>query len=299
MGYLSQRKKQARIRFMLKTLIVLLGIFSLVAFGDGRVSEFLNKWRFQFYLLGFLGMIYALKVRFWWSSVCLFVIWFVNFLVISSYVPIVFSDEDTNSPHKFSIAYQSNSQSFFDITSFVKQNPVDVLALLNPQFDSSASFKSSRDYVAVGNTGGKNSFLVSRFLPQTSGKIQFAPNNSAIFMKISVQEQEIVLIMLDWSNLTSAQIQSALSTLNKIVSSQDNPVIICGDFAMTAWSTKMSRFLKDNGLEVKNSLLSLTENIVLSPTQYVVGYAKLTCEGAGRVSADGQDSSSVLFKLKI
>ena len=51
MGYLAQRKKYMRTNFVLKSLLLLLTVFSVAAFGDNALGYFCNNWRFQFYLL--------------------------------------------------------------------------------------------------------------------------------------------------------------------------------------------------------------------------------------------------------
>ena len=51
MGYLAQRKKHLRTDFILKSLLVLLAFFSAAAFAGNAFGQFLNQWRFQFYLL--------------------------------------------------------------------------------------------------------------------------------------------------------------------------------------------------------------------------------------------------------
>ena len=68
MGYLAQRKKHLRTDFILKSLLVLLAFFSAAAFAGNAFGQFLNQWRFQFYLLSLLVMFYALFNRFFLYS---------------------------------------------------------------------------------------------------------------------------------------------------------------------------------------------------------------------------------------
>ena len=68
MGYLAQRKKHLRTDFILKSLLVLLAFFSAAAFAGNTFGQFLNQWRFQFYLLSLLVMFYALFNRFFLYS---------------------------------------------------------------------------------------------------------------------------------------------------------------------------------------------------------------------------------------
>ena len=69
MGYLAQRKKKhIRTDFILKSLIVLLGLFSLIAFAENAPGQFFNQWRFQFYLLSLAVTLYALASRFFLYS---------------------------------------------------------------------------------------------------------------------------------------------------------------------------------------------------------------------------------------
>lgn len=47
--------------------------------------------------------------------------------------------------------------------------------------------------------------------------------------------------------------EKALGYVNAFVAAEDDPVIIFGDFGMTAWSPAFGRFLASNRLEVKTT----------------------------------------------
>ena len=91
MGYLAQRKKHLRTDFILKSLLVLLAFFSAAAFAGNAFGQFLNQWRFQFYLLSLLVMFYALFNRFFLYSFLALLLLLLNFFVVSSSVPVLFS----------------------------------------------------------------------------------------------------------------------------------------------------------------------------------------------------------------
>ena len=84
MGYLAQRKKHLRTDFILKSLLVLLAFFSAAAFAGNTFGQFLNQWRFQFYLLSLLVMFYALFNRFFLYSFLALLLLLLNFFVVSS-----------------------------------------------------------------------------------------------------------------------------------------------------------------------------------------------------------------------
>lgn len=74
MGYLSQKKKHARINFLLNTSLGIISITSFLALFDrsSGFSAFINQWQFQIYIYLLFVFFYALANRFFYSSpVCL------------------------------------------------------------------------------------------------------------------------------------------------------------------------------------------------------------------------------------
>ena len=57
----------------------------------------------------------------------------------------------------------------------------------------------------------------------------------------------------DLSRQTPAEREQALGYVNNFVASQDDPVIIFGDFGIPAWAPAFGRFLDSSGLEVKTT----------------------------------------------
>ena len=71
----------------MKSLLVLLAFFSVAAFAGNAFGQFLNQWRFQFYLLSLLVMFYALFNRFFLYSFLALLLLLLNFFVVSSSAP--------------------------------------------------------------------------------------------------------------------------------------------------------------------------------------------------------------------
>ena len=85
------------------------------------------------------------------------------------------------------------------------------------------------------------------------------------------------VIRVDFSSLKKvSQRRKALNQLKAFISSQDDPVIIFGDFGEPIWSVNMKKFLSDTDLQVKNRIL-LTQkgnrlNIFSAPSFYLLAF---------------------------
>ena len=274
MGYLAQRKKHLRTDFILKSLLVLLAFFSAAAFAGNAFGQFLNQWRFQFYLLSLLVMFYALFNRFFLYSFLALLLLLLNFFVVSSSVPVLFSGGEGKGKTAFGMIYQPRPSSLLDIFETADRRRADLLAVIDPVLNGvSPSGLVPAGYHLADNDEGK-SFMVSSRPPRSAGRIGLGGGRSAAFVSLEIGGRGYVFLSFD-------------------------PVIIFGDFGMTAWSPAFGRFLASNRLEVKNDLFSRFANLLMPPTQYVVGYRNLEFAGSRRLPSLGNRSAPSLIRLKI
>ncbi len=299
MGYLAQRKKHFRTDFILKSLLFLLAFFSLAAFSGTVFGQFLSQWRFQFYLLSLLVMFYALFSRFFFYSFLAMLLFLLNFFVVSSSVPVFFSGGAGQGKTAFSLVYHPRPSSALDIAETVVRQQVDLLAIIDPVANGiSLSRLVPEGRYSAGNAHS-GSFMVSARSPHSAGRIDLGDERSAIFMRLQIGDRNYVFLSFDLSAMSRRKKEKALNYINTFVAAEDDPVIIFGNFGMTAWDPVFGKFLADNGLETKNDLFSFFSNLLTPPTEYIVGYRNLEFVDSRRLLRLGHSSSPFAVRLKI
>lgn len=299
MGYLAQRKKHLRTDFILKSLLVLLTLFSVAAFSCGAFGWFVNQWRFQFYLLSLWVMIYALMNRFYLYSFLGLLILLLNFFVVSSAAPVLFSGGEAKEGQSFTVIYQKEPSALADVLAITAKKHADLLALINPAVDNiSLSSLLPKGYYAASNGKG-GSFAVSSLSPGKAGRINLGGANSAAFVNLAISGRNYVFISFDLSAQTRSEKEKALDYISSFVAAEDDPVIIFGNFGMTAWSPAFGKFLAENRMEVKNDLFSQFLNLITPPTDYIVGYRNLEFVGSCRLPRGDNRYAPLMFRLKI
>ncbi len=298
MGYLAQRKKHIRTDFALKSLLFLLAVFSIAAFAGNTFCQFLNQWRFQFYLLSLLIMFYALLNRFFLYAFLGGLLFLLNFFVVSSSAPI-FLFGSGGEGRVFRLLYQREPQSISEILGTAVGKKADLLAIINPQKSNIVLSALLPPGYYLASDSKNDSFMVSAIRPETAGRINLGGSNNAAFIRLRIENKDYVFLSIDLSVSSRVEKEKALEYINTFVATEDDPVIIFGNFGMTAWSPAFSRFLNGNGLEVKNSLFSLLTNIILPPTDYIVGYHNLQVNGCQMLDSKDNRIVPLLFKLKI
>lgn len=141
--------------------------------------------------------------------------------------------------------------------------------------------------------------MVSSRPPRSAGRIGLGGGRSAAFVSLEIGGRGYVFLSFDLSGMSRRNKEKALGYVNAFVAAEDDPVIIFGDFGMTAWSPAFGRFLASNRLEVKNDLFSRFANLLMPPTQYVVGYRNLEFAGSRHLPRLGNRSAPSLIRLKI
>ena len=117
-----------------------------------------------------------------------------------------------------------------------------MLAVVNPLLGGSkAAELMPKDYHLAGNVEN-GSFMVTSEKPLGAGRINLGGHNTAAFAAIEIKGRKYVFLSLDLSRQTPAEREQALGYVNNFVASQDDPVIIFGDFGIPAWAPAFGRF---------------------------------------------------------
>ena len=110
MGYLSQKKKHARINFLLNTSLGIISITSFLALFDrsSGFSAFINQWQFQIYIYLLFVFFYALANRFFIQALfaCLLIV--VNYMLIASSANL-FKNIENDGQQRLVILYQNHT----------------------------------------------------------------------------------------------------------------------------------------------------------------------------------------------
>lgn len=272
MGYLANKKHEARVNTFLKIFLTLSAFVTFLAFGTDSVSLFLNEHRWHFYLLLFAAFFYALRNRYYLYMFLAFVLGTINFFAVSSIVNILGS-----SGHETAQTTLLFGSRFSDIPTFleqVKKQHYDIVAVTAPQteeYDIEEMVPQGYKLVHAPNDWSKGYMLSSPPI-EVSGRFVLSSNLYADFIKVSKGEKKEIYVAVDLSTLNNQQISSALENLSAFVLAQDDPVVIFGNFNMVAWSPAMSKFIETNGLRVKNALFDNLRNFVVAPHYYILGY---------------------------
>lgn len=113
----------------------------------------------------------------------------------------------------------------------------------------------------------------------SSGYLELEPLAEARFWTAEKNGHAFNIIRINFSKLSDAARKKAFRRLAAYIDTQDDPVIIYGNFGEAAWSANMAAFLKDTGLKVKNRLIFAGEgsrfNPFALPKFYVLGFSNL------------------------
>lgn len=100
---------------------------------------------------------------------------------------------------------------------------------------------------------------------QRMGTIHLAPGYDAEFVTFQHGEGALTYVSLNFEHLSNSAASTVFDNLSEFVLSQDNPVILAGNFGIPAWSPIFNRFLYQTNLEVKNRILLTDGNWSFSP----------------------------------
>lgn len=116
----------------------------------------------------------------------------------------------------------------------------------------------------------------------SSGYLELEPSAEARFWTAEKNGHAFNIIRVNFSRLSGISRKKAFRRLAAYIDTQDDPVVIYGNFGEAAWSAGMSAFLKETGLKVKNRLIFSQEgtrfNPFVLPKFYVLGFSNLGIE---------------------
>lgn len=302
MGYLSQKKKHARINFLLNTSLGIISITSFLALFDrsSGFSAFINQWQFQIYIYLLFVFFYALANRFFIQALfaCLLIV--VNYMSIASSANL-FKNIENDGQQRLVILYQNHTRNGEALLQQARTERADVIAVNRSQLPGFDLSNYPGYYLFNEDNDWKNSFMVSRHMPLKSGKLRLSPRFTASYMSFIAEEQPLVLINIDLSGLSHRDEKTVYHNLAEFVTAQDNPVIIIGEFGIPAWSDTFKKFLNKTGLEVKNRVIlsngSCWFNPFGVPSLNVLAYKNFGVKDVSLLNKDGNARHPLLVEL--
>lgn len=255
MGYLSQKKHQARENIFLYFMAFFLSVLSCFALIKPDFSfVFFNL--FHLYCLSVLFAIYALVVQKYRQAFLFLFPLILSYTLLSSAGNIFISDTFNGE--------ESLTLSFGDDTA-----PL-------------ASFSPDE--------------LLS------SGSVLLANRYTAPYAVID-KGRPLTLLRVNFKGAEASDYPLIFRHLYDFLLTQNNPVIIFGDFGIPVWTKLFKNFLATSGLFVKNRFLfteGFSFNIFSTPEFYILGFKDLGVSRLSQKNIHGQAfiSSNVSFTLE-
>ena len=143
--------------------------------------------------------------------------------------------------------------------------------------------ESFGDYQLFHQEGdAEKSFILTRKTPLRAGKLRLTAERTASFLTFEAGGRNLIFVNVNFAGLTGSEEKTVFGNLAEFVLSQDEPLIIVGDFGIPAWSETFRTFLAQTGLEVKNHIImsdgSSRFNLFTVPSVNVLGYRSLGLE---------------------
>ena len=277
MGYLSNKKHKARVNATLKTLTVLFALFTIIGFGENSLSQTISEYRWQMYLILAAMFFYTTFHRYYLYMSLSLILVIINFFAISSSMSIFGGNTDNSTR----ILYGTEINNPLDIFEQAINKNSEIIAVTNhnlADFELQSMVPEQYSF-SHAPSGWKDGFMLSLYPVQTSGRVVLAPDTYGDFIKIKKDDLEQTFVAVNLNKLSKTAKKDALKKLSDFVSKQDNPVVVFGDFGMTAWNYDMSCFTTKNNLKVKNALFDNLRNILIPPHFYILGSEKALLNG--------------------
>lgn len=302
MGYLSHKKKEERIDVFLNVALIATTLYSFFTLFDAgcAIWEHLCRWHFQYYLLMQALFLYALCQKRWGRSGLFALLILINFVSLSS-TSNLFTNISSDSNSELNIIYQNHSEEANSIIKQAYANDGEILALntdkeLAPTYDD--NYRLYHEDAGMGP-----SLILSDIPPEQAGKVSFAPNRQASYIAITKNNQKMMVLNIDFSNLKKEEVQTVYKNLEEFVLAQNLPLVIVGDFGMPTWMPAVKNFMINTGLEVKNRVI-LSDgrqwfNPFTIPSINVLGYKALGLKHFVRLDQSPSGSYPFLFSLSL
>lgn len=303
MGYLSQRKKYERVNILLNSLLVLVGLVSVLAFlGQNNYLFYsLNTWRLQLYFISILLFVISIYYQFYTQSIIALLFVLINYFVIASASNIFFNVEG-NGKNNISIVYNNATKNIIPLVNTSNKVSADLIGInhrhpiLLPEM--LLSYRIFHDDANLDK-----SFILTDLSPLKAGKLRFNQNKVASFVDVSKDGSSFIFINIDFSNIKYPEQEIIFHNLADFVLSQDKPVIIIGDFGIPAWSKTFQDFLVKTELEVKNRIVlsdgeSLFNPLVV-PSINVLAYKNVGLKNIEFLNRSKNSHYPLLIELSI
>ncbi len=110
-------------------------------------------------------------------------------------------------------------------------------------------------------------------------RLQLASGTEVPVITIEKGGHVFSLLRVNFASLKSSEREGAFRQLKAFVVSQDDPVIVFGNFGEPVWADNLKKFLVDTGLQVKNRLL-LTQpgcrfGLFSAPSFYILAFSNV------------------------
>lgn len=279
MGYLANKKHEARVNAFLRTFFILSGAVTLLAFGSARLSLFFDECRWQLYLLLAVVFVYCLLRRFFVYAFLAFVLGTVNYFAVSSAVGVFGASSADKGGIR--LLFGAGDEDPAVVLKAIEAGDFHVAALNRPKLNG-ADIKDelSEKYAFLHpEEGFEDGFMLVSLPVEVSGRVSLGDKIWADFAKVLIDGRPQTFISVNFSGLSRRKTAQALDNLSSFIRRQDDPVIVFGCFNAVAWSKTMSGFIAKNGLQAKNALTDNVRNLVLPPKYYILGYEQSDVSG--------------------
>ena len=97
------------------------------------------------------------------------------------------------------------------------------------------------------------------------GTVRLAPGREVIFVTFRTHRRRFTVFNADFNGLLPSEVATLYNNLAEFVLSQDEPLILVGDFGIPAWAPAFKTFLHRTSLEVKNRILPTDGKHIFNP----------------------------------
>lgn len=270
MGYLKQRKNEERTDIALKSMFVMLLLLLIGSFyGDGEgLLYYINAFSFHYYIITIGVFIYCLYRHFFVYSGLFFLLVLLGFMSLGASSRILFNDLQENSNELTILYINGVKQSNYEkVLEQAEKSNVEIIAI---------------NSLKKGDASDTSGIIFSNKNSLREGLIRLSIKYNAYFTLIDFNEKEMMLVDVDFSGISPQELAVVFHNLTEFVKLQTVPVVVFGDFGITAWNETFVEFLASTNLEVKNRVImtngKLRFNPFVIPTINIVGYKKLGLE---------------------
>ena len=281
MGYFSQRKKHERANLLLNITLTVIAVFTVLSFFDnsiGRFFDLLDFWRFHYYIITLAAFFYALAGRFFIHAAAAFVLLTINYAAVASSANI-FGNAMHEGKNRLTILYQNNVRYTEPLVRDAEKAGADIIGVNHRRIPAYLP-ESFGDYQLFHQEGNaEKSFILTKKTPLRAGKLRLTAKRTASFLTFEENGKNLIFVNINFAGLTGGEEKTVFDNLSEFVLSQDEPLIIIGDFGIPAWSETFRKFLAQTGLEVKNHVIMSDGgswfNLFTVPSINVLGYRNL------------------------